>query len=76
VRNVAGDGRRQFDHAIDQGDIFLAQARHQAGTENRDDHAGGLSLIAAAPSIQRRRRSSNASFRSDSFKRLIAALRV
>src|ERR1700690_470631 len=43
VRNVAGHGRREFDHAIDERYVFLAHVRHQAGTENGDDHASGLS---------------------------------
>src|SRR5450631_4680203 len=43
VRNVTGDGRRQFDHTIDERYVFLAHVRHQAGAENGDDHAGGLS---------------------------------
>src|SRR5262245_31236047 len=43
MRNVAGHRLRQFDHAIDKGDVFLARARAQAGTKNSDDH-GRISL--------------------------------
>src|SRR4029077_6548894 len=38
VGNVAWHGLSQFAHASDQGDIFLSQARHQAGAEDSDDH--------------------------------------
>src|SRR5574338_786797 len=38
MRNVAGHRLRQFDHAVDKGDVFLARPRAQAGTKNSDDH--------------------------------------
>jgi hypothetical protein len=38
MRNVAGHRLRQFDHAVDKGDVFLARAGAQAGTKDGHDH--------------------------------------
>ncbi|HET9413053.1 MAG TPA: hypothetical protein VFO74_02885 [Pseudolabrys sp.] len=38
MRDLAGHRLRQFDHAVDKGDIFLARAVAQAGTKDSHDH--------------------------------------
>jgi hypothetical protein len=38
MRNVAGHRLRQFDHAVDKGNVFPARAGAQAGTKDSHDH--------------------------------------
>src|SRR5689334_18840452 len=45
VRDVSGNAPGDLLHAVDQGDVLVLEARHQARAEYGDDHDGLLRRI-------------------------------